>query len=94
MVRLTGYGHLGADDLVVGIQVLQSDLLPLTSVCRTQAQSVLERSMRCLLPTGHHCIRLLRLVIARVGVYRTLLLTIKEVPACSVDIADAVGSTL
>ena len=30
----------------------------------------------------------------RVGLVRTLLLTVKEAPARSIDIADAVGSTL
>ena len=71
---LTGYSHLGADDLVVGIQVLQCDLLPLTPVCKNRHRLCLEQYVLFLAGrTPLHHIRLLMLVVVAPAICHALL---------------------
>ena len=43
--KLTGYRHLGVDNLVVGVQVLECDLLPVVPVCKKRVHCVLESAL-------------------------------------------------
>ena len=42
--KLTGYGHLGVDNLVVGVQVLECDLLPVVPACKRRVHFVCLKS--------------------------------------------------
>ena len=41
----TGYGHLGVDNLVVGVQVLECDLPPVVPVCTNRVHFVIESAI-------------------------------------------------